>query len=85
MPFYPPIYAILQIVRREEIAAMPILEEEIRALKGALSVMESRHLSDVQQLREQLNALQRQLDEQQGKFPGKVIFSAVRKGAYPSI
>jgi len=50
---------------------MPTLEEEIRALKGVLSVMQSQHLTDVQQLSERIDALQRQLDEQQKRISGQ--------------
>jgi DNA repair exonuclease SbcCD ATPase subunit len=48
----------------KEIVTVPTLEEEVRELKGALSVMQSRHLFDVQQLSERIDALQRQLDKQ---------------------
>lgn len=50
---------------------MPTLEEELRTLKGLLSGMESRHFSDVQQLREQINVLQRQFEEQQRQISGQ--------------
>jgi capsule polysaccharide export protein KpsE/RkpR len=53
-------------------ATMPTLEEELEALKGALSVMESRHLSDIKQLIERINTLQQQLDEQQRRISGQV-------------
>lgn len=50
---------------------MATLEEEIRALKGALSVMQSRHQQDVQQLSERIDALQHQLDKQQKLISGQ--------------
>lgn len=51
---------------------MPTLEEELEALKGALSVMESQHLSHIEQLYERINTLQQQLDEQQRHISGQV-------------
>jgi capsule polysaccharide export protein KpsE/RkpR len=51
---------------------MPTLEEELEALKGVLSVMESQHLSDIKQLSERINTLQQQLDEQQRRISGQV-------------
>lgn len=51
---------------------MPALEEELKALKGALSVMESQHLSDTKQLIERINILQQQLDEQQRLTAGPI-------------
>lgn len=50
---------------------MAMLEEELRELKGALSVMQSRHLVDVQQLSERIDALQLQLDKQQKLISGQ--------------
>jgi predicted nucleic acid-binding Zn-ribbon protein len=58
------------MVGGKEIVTMATLEEELRALKGALSVMQSRHLADVQQLSERIDALQRQLDKQQKLISG---------------
>jgi archaellum component FlaC len=55
----------------KEIDTMATLEEEIRTLKGTLSVMQSRHLSDVQQLSERIDALQHQLDKQQKLISGQ--------------
>ena len=43
---------------------MPAIEEELQALKGALSLLQSQHISDIRQLGERIDALQRQIDEQ---------------------
>ncbi|HLZ58565.1 MAG TPA: hypothetical protein VKR06_16625, partial [Ktedonosporobacter sp.] len=43
---------------------MPTLEEELLALKSALSLLQSRHISDIQQLSERIDTLQKQIDEQ---------------------
>jgi chromosome segregation ATPase len=43
---------------------MPTLEEELEALKSALSLLQTRHISDIQQLGERITSLQQQIEEQ---------------------
>ncbi len=47
---------------------MPTLEERLQELERALSVMKSEHISDITQLGERVDILQRQITEQQRRI-----------------
>jgi predicted nucleic acid-binding Zn-ribbon protein len=47
---------------------MPTLENELEALKQALTVLQSRHISDIQQLNDRIDRVQQQIDEQKRRL-----------------
>lgn len=47
---------------------MPTLENELESLKQALSVLQSRHISDVKQLNDRIDRVQQQIDEQRKRL-----------------
>ncbi|HEX4205330.1 MAG TPA: hypothetical protein VHZ51_14280 [Ktedonobacteraceae bacterium] len=49
---------------------MPILEDELEALKRALSLLQSQHISDIEQLGQRIDTLQQQIDQQRRRTSG---------------